>query len=586
MAKPTWTLSRSFVLKGVLALLLALVTGGILYGFVALGELRVVLPKVAEMTGLFRGEKRYLLLLQNNAELRPTGGFITAYGELTFTWGVPTGLSIADVYSLKGHDDEKMEEAPYPMGDMLKGPNYKGYSFHDANWHADVPTSAADILRFYDAEFPGRRIDGVVFVNYAVVEHLVKLVGALPYQGKILSSEELFHTIEFEQNNIDRHNVADLENRKSILATLMPELSRALLRDPGKFPAISALLTQELQNKNIALWMADKDLQQYFSDLGWTNLFPSPALGQDLVAVVFANLGGMKSDRYIEKEIAHDVELQRTNDSTNALRLVVTDTVTLRHLGDYNAPLSHVYRGFARSYIPKEAKLIDVDPAAFDIYEEMGYMVVGKKLTVEPKKATSYSYAYELPASFLMNDTWRTYLYKQSGEEHLTTRTSLRVPQDQLITSSMMDVRENVATFVGRNLPGDLTFTAHIGKDTTPPRVSFQEFVDYNRITVQFNEPVLKVDCEDMENYSVLDTNTKVPDITNVPTILKVTCKDREATIQTRNIRSQYGEHFELRLRNIRDWSNNIISPNPRTITIVQRFDQDKPAEATPPSNN
>lgn len=570
------------ILLGILAFLLSLLLGVLVYSFAALGDLRVFLPQVAEMTGVLRGDRRYLILLQNNAELRPTGGFITAYGELTFSWGIPTGFTLADVYSLKGHDDAQIQEAPYPMGDMLRGPNYKGYSFHDANWHADVPTSAADILRFYDQEFPGRRVDGIVFVNYALVEDLVHLVGGLPYKGRQLSPEELFHTIEFEQNNIDRHNTEDLANRKSILSDLMPELVKALLRDPGRYPAISALIAEELHRKNITLWMANAPLQDYFTRLGWTNPFPKPVEHRDMLAVVFANLGGMKSDRYIEKDLHHEVTLVRSNDSTEELRAEVTDTIELRHQGEYNAPLSHVYLGFARSYIPKSATLIDVDPAAFDIYEEGGYMVVGRKLRVEPKESIRYSFRYQLPAGYINQHTWDTLLYKQSGEEHTTYRYTLRVPQDQLLTSPAMDVRENIATFVARDIPGDLLLSTQIAKDTTPPRVSFQEFVDYNRLTVQFNEPVLKSDCEDLQNYALTDTNKHVPEITNVPGILKVTCKDREASIQTRNIRTQYGEHFTLEIRNLRDWSNNIITPNPRTITLVQRFPQDAPA--TPPT--
>lgn len=570
------------ILLGVLALLLSLLLAVIVYGISSLGHLRVVLPKVAEITGVFRGDRTYLVLLQNNAELRPTGGFITAFAELGFRGGIPTGITINDVYSLSKYKDDIIDEAPYPMGEMLEGPNYQGYNFHDANWYPDLPTSSEDLLRFYEMEYPEKKIDGVILVNFTVVEDLLQLIGTLPYKGQELPANELFHTIEHEQNNIDRHNIEDITTRKSILGELMPVFVKRLLNDPGRWPEISRHITALLNHKEITVWMRDESLQSFFSQEGWTNIFPKPDPQQDIFAIVMANLGGMKSDRYLEKTFDHTVQIERISDATNQKRIVATTSVSLRHLGDYNAPLSHVYRGFTRIMIPREAKLLEIDPSLYDIYEEEGYTIVGRKINLEPKESMSYEISYELPESVLRNDQYNLYMYRQSGMENAAYTAHLIAPQDELLTSEQFDLRENVATFRTANLEKDLLLQAKIGKDTTPPRVSFQEFVDYNRMTIQFNEPVLKSDCENLENYTVIDTNKIVTNVTNDPVVIRVTCKDREASIYTRNIRSQYGEHFTVRLRNLRDWSNNIISPNPREITIVQRLERDKPVTEKP----
>lgn len=563
----------------ILVVLLGIVAGLVIYGVTSLGPLRSVLPKVAEITGVLRGDRHYLILLQNNAELRPTGGFITAFAELDFRGGIPTGITIRDVYSLKGHNDDILEEAPYPMGDMLAGPTYTGHSFHDANWFPDVPTSVQELLRFYDMEFPDRQVDGVILVNFTVVEDLIKLLGSLPYQGKELPANELFHTIEHEQNNIDRHNIDDITNRKGILSELMPVFLKRLTADIGRLPEISEHIAAHLDAKNITVWMKDQSLQDFFAQKGWTNNFPAPSSQRDIFAVVMANLGGMKSDRYLEKHFDHAVRIERVNESTSEMRLVASTSVDITHMGTMNAPLSHVYRGFLRLMIPKEAKLLEVDPAQFDIYEEGGYTIVGRKLSLEPEENIRYTINYELPGSFFTNNQYTLAVYKQSGMERATYTSHLTTPSDQLITSSDFDVTENVATFRTSDLHTDQLLEATVGEDTTPPRVSFQEFVDYNRITIQFNEAVQKSDCENSDNYEVMDTDKKVPTLTNTPRLLRVTCKDKEATIYTQNIRTQYGEHFTVRMRNLRDWSNNIISPNPREITVVQRFDKDKPSE-------
>lgn len=581
MKKIVRHLSVKKVLLAVLVLVLGIILGLAIFFIASLGRLQSVLPHVAEIAGLFRGDRTYLVLLQNNAELRPTGGFITAFAELNFRSGLPTGMQIKDVYSLGTHNDSVEEEAPYPMGDMLKGPDYHGYSFHDANWFPDMPTSAKELVHFYDEEYPEKKVDGIILVNFAVVEDFMHLVGSLPYKGKEIPANELFNTIEYEQNNIDRHSEDDLASRKSILAELMPVFIKRLVSDWGRFPEMSKHIVANLDNKNITVWMADPDLEQFFVQQGWANPFPQTDPHRDLFAVVFANLGGMKSDRYLERHVEHTVNVTRDNESTNQVHIVATDTITINHLGNYNPPLSHVYRGFTRVMIPKEAKLLEIDPSLYDIYDEGGYTVVGRKISLDPNQSLTYSFQYELPASMLQNNTYNAYIYRQSGLENTTYSVNLMTPVDQIIDGKgFTSLRENLAHFSSNDLVQDTELHASIGADTTPPRVSFQEFVDYNKMTIQFNEPVVKSDCENIDNYSVHDTDKEVPTITNVPTVLKVTCKDREATVFTKNIRTQYGEHFTVELRNIRDWSNNVISPNPREITLVQRFDKDKPVAA------
>jgi hypothetical protein len=67
-------------------------------------------------------DKNYLILFQNNMELRPTGGFIGSYGVANFGGGKMNGLNINDIYSadgqLKGHI-----EPPLPIKNYLDEAN-------------------------------------------------------------------------------------------------------------------------------------------------------------------------------------------------------------------------------------------------------------------------------------------------------------------------------------------------------------------------------------------------------------------------------------------------------------------------------
>ncbi len=530
-------------------------------------------PHLAGGTGFPFAERTYLVLLQNDAEMRATGGFISSFATMHFSNGFLRDVQIQDVFSLDGHDDDTYVEPPYPMGEMLAGDFYKGHSFHDANWYPDFATSAEEVLRFYKEEFPDSRIDGVIAVNYSAIEELVALVGPLSWQGEELYADELFHTIEYTQNNIDRHSEEDLTKRKSVLKELFPQLLKATVVNPASYGDLSAYALDMLNSGQVQLYFPDDTLQDLAQERSWDGSFPIAEDGEDLFAVVESNLGGMKSDRYISRTYEHHTTLEEVD---GEYQLSIRQDLQFAHHGTFNAPLSHRYRGYIREYLPGNAQ-VDTDALGADayVYKEGPYTVVGRIIEIDPKNSVSLTLSYTLPVQ-PGNRTFQMHTWKQSGLANTSYQATFASPIDELLRSEDYSTSENVA-FLNNIEHGSNIVTIDASYDTTPPRVTHQAFVDYNRAVVQFNEPVQEFDCENIDNYLLEDTDTHVKEITNVSPVREVRCTDREATIYTRNIRTQYGEAFRLTLRNIRDRSSNVMTPNPFYITLIQRFERDAP---------
>lgn len=540
--------------------------------------MRTFIPDYFSLAGSLLSQKTYLVLLQNNAELRPTGGFISSFAELSFTNGFPTGFTVKDVFSLKGYNDSKIEKAPYPMEKFLAGDNYKGYSFHDANWSPDLPTSAKDILDFYKSEFPDKKIDGLITLNFSFFEKLVANKEPISIRDKIIDSHNLFQTIQFEQNNIDLHSTEDLSKRKSILSELLSETLKKSIFDVVHYDQLFGLLYNGIQNKDIAFYSTDAELEKSFIIKGIANSFPMPEQNIDPFIVVLGNLGGMKSDRYISRDFLHTVSIEPGSDMAKSVPIKVTTTLTFHHLGGFNAPLSHQYRGYIRTYIPKNATFDGDLRKDVEKTSDLGFTVLGESLLLDPGQTKTLSYSYFLPTNMLVSDEYNGVIYKQSGIENTQFRVVFQAPIDHLLSSTTMVTRENIALFETDTLKNDIKINAHIEKDVTPPRITTQQFLDYNKLLIQFNEPVQKFDCEHIQNYAITDKDITVKDMTNTVRIAKITCKEREAVIQTTNIRTQYGEFFNIELRNIRDLANNLITPNPMNITVPQKFPADDPA--------
>ena len=67
-------------------------------------DFKTLLPQVPRLIGISpSAEKNYLILLQNNNELRPTGGFISAIALVKFKSG-KLSWEIRDVYSYLNND--------------------------------------------------------------------------------------------------------------------------------------------------------------------------------------------------------------------------------------------------------------------------------------------------------------------------------------------------------------------------------------------------------------------------------------------------------------------------------------------------
>ncbi len=97
----------------------------------------------------YPNEAKYLVLLQNNDELRPTGGFIGTYGLWQAKDGEIISFKTHDIYHLDMPIQNKINLAPpEPIRKYL---NDKWY-MRDANWSPDWPTAANKINWFYQTE--------------------------------------------------------------------------------------------------------------------------------------------------------------------------------------------------------------------------------------------------------------------------------------------------------------------------------------------------------------------------------------------------------------------------------------------------
>jgi hypothetical protein len=122
--------------------------------------------------------RTYLVLVQNNHELRSTGGFIAAVGRVSVEGGRLQGFDFQDSYELYS-DTGVYPPAPRPMQEHMRIPLLV---MRDANWSPDFPTTA-EVARSLYAQETGTQVDGVFTIDLNAVKHLIGALGSLEVPG-------------------------------------------------------------------------------------------------------------------------------------------------------------------------------------------------------------------------------------------------------------------------------------------------------------------------------------------------------------------------------------------------------------------
>jgi len=389
--------------------------------------------------------RRYLLVFQNNNELRPTGGFIGSFALLDAQKGKIVNLDIpgGGTYDLQGQLDAYVKP-PLPL-QLLN----KRWEFQDANWFPDFPTAAKKMEWFYQ-HGRGATVDGVIAVNATVLERLLSVLGPAQSADKnlvIASSdavEKLQRQIEFDY---DKN-----ENKpKEILSELAPQI----LAGFGNLDTIGVMrlvseLEDALRKKEIQLYFNDESAQAKIVEFGWAGGINSVVAGQDYLSVINTNIHGQKSDAKIKQSIEHQAVVQPDGS--------IIDTVFVRraHSGIAGVPLYGVNNvDYLRIYVPEGSELLeaggftfppedvfkvpedwykdDVDLAAQEreigihpqsgtrITSEFGKNVFGNWVMVAPGNTVTAYFVYRLP--FKAGSRYSLLAQKQSGiESDFTTQ--------------------------------------------------------------------------------------------------------------------------------------------------------------------
>ncbi len=397
---------------------------------------------------------RYLVLLQNNNEIRPSGGFIGSYAIIDIDKGIIKKLDVQDVYDIDGS-----------FKDIIEPPDYmkqftSNWRFRDSNYSADFPTTAAKAKWFLNKE-GGPMVDTVIAINQGLLQDMLDITGPVQVGnfGK-LNSENYNLLLSY----VIEGKIWGPENPKHILKVFIPAFQKAIMKEEN-LSKVGSKLYKAIQQKHIMMYSSDAEVEGLFDSLGVSGRMYQNKPDEDYLSVINFSAGGTKSDLFIEESVTHDTYIDKNGN--------LTDEVTIKRHHQWSDAIYFRWKKILQSYglseMPNE--IIDIlgrgrNKSLIKVYVPEGSILLNStdpNLTLEYDKDVKKNYfltsmemtagktgylrfRYRLPFLLDMNDSavnYKLIVDKQPGSRgSIFTKTTHTDPEIKNISIYPKEARK------------------------------------------------------------------------------------------------------------------------------------------------
>ena len=351
-------------------------------------------------------ERTYMVIFQNNMELRPGGGYIGSFGILKVKNGHVTMLQTHDLSNFDGRVPNGIP-TPYPMKETLHVTDWK---MRDSNWSPDWPTNAQKAEYFYHLGQGQENFDGIIGINTDVLASFLSVTGpiTLPDYPGTYDSENAILNLEYQVEKGYAQQGIDKGDRK----TVMSELAEAIIQQVSTFNvskkiALAKMILNDLSQKDIQLYFKDATLESYAKNVGWAGDVNQKWSG-DYLEILDANLGAFKSDYYIRRSFDYTIDLSGAQPKADL-------KITYTHTGKVKDWMTRDYLTYLRVYVPQGAWLSGSTGLDNNIQygSEFGKKYFGEIVKVPLDSTRTVELQYALPADIVTN--YNLFIQKESG---------------------------------------------------------------------------------------------------------------------------------------------------------------------------
>lgn len=360
-------------------------------------KLLQILPSIMGSSQL----KTYLILFQNDKELRPTGGFLTAYALAYVKNGRIERVTSEDIY----HLDARISQHPAVPQILAQYLKVKEYFIRDSNLSPDFKVSAQEFYRLWQRASGVPKVDGIFALDTIFVENLLSVLGpvSVPGYNKPFTKDNVVYQLELYTNIVNKFQ----PERKDLIGVLMQSiLQKGFDASKEQWGDLFNVALQSAQKKHLLFYFFDDEAQNLAEKYNFAGRIKTDFDG-DYLHINDSNFAGRKANWYVTEQI-----IKKSRNQQN--KVISTVTIDYHNTGNYNAEWNTGYRDWVRIYVPKGSKLISADGSLHKVYqdEDLGKTAFYAYVAVNPKKKAQLTVEYELPDSI---DASKLLIQKQPG---------------------------------------------------------------------------------------------------------------------------------------------------------------------------
>lgn len=365
--------------------------------------------------------KKYMVLFQNDNELRPTGGFLTFYTLFRVEEGVIKIDRASDIYKL----DESISSHP-PAPEIITKYLPKVYSFNirDSNLSPDFALSMKAFNDLYKKSSDKQNIDGIIALDTKFLVRIIDILGEVQADGQTFTAKtdpacncpQVVYQLEL---NTTKPVGFIRQNRKAIVGDLLLAIMQKSLKSSPKLywgKLFQEALTGSAE-KHVLFYMFSDDAQKGVESLNWGGRIKN--FEGDYLHINDANFAGAKSNMYIKTAVKVEYDVSGTGE--------VTKTLTI----DYKNPQKHsdcnlesgglclnaTLRTFQRVYVPEGSVLSSSrgSEVKVETKKDLGKTYFESFFTVKPLGKSQVTYKYTLPFKVKSGSPLPVLIQKQPG---------------------------------------------------------------------------------------------------------------------------------------------------------------------------
>lgn len=368
-------------------------------------------------------KRKYMIIFQNNDELRPTWGFMGSVMFVEVYRGKIISQEKKDIYALEWPLKPFTQIAPEGLHKITPT-----FGLRDANYYVEIEKSSQEIQKFLKKS--DISIDGIVYINQQVIRDLLTLTGEVEFPAvKTKINSDNFSQIFSLLVESKIFKEGTLWTPKQVLFDFIPVFF-SHLQTYGNYPKIAESVVASFHKRDILFWSALPEENTYLQNIGLKDDISDYGKYFDFAYPYFTSISGNKSDRYIQRNFYKTYETDQNCTLTTRLKIEskhlfwVNDELFLKNflydmdmLGKVELAKTLFIQGkwenkqYVRVYIPKDAILAEIEGATIKQLEDKKQVSFYLSTPLNTTRSFEFSYQIANPEC----QTYRFDFIKQAG---------------------------------------------------------------------------------------------------------------------------------------------------------------------------